>query len=303
MKRRILGSFPGRVAGRYLDAKGGNWATIIAWNGFFAFFPIILVTITVVGLLLQNDSVRGSVEHQVASAFPECRQDGPHCAVLQALNDFKQRPGITGLLGFAGLLWSGSSLFGAMEQGLNSLYRCKPRGFLRQKLMAFAMILLFTVLAVPLLMSSSILSIVQSLPDAPQAIHSPAVSVLLQVAAGVLDATLLFLAIYVVVPNRRTTIRRALPGALTAGVLVELFTLVFPLYFRLGGGFASYGQAFALVFVILFYFYVLGLIVVVGAAVNAEAEERAAACASGPGERAGGLTGRRRAPGPVSTGR
>lgn len=39
---------------RYMDAQGGNWATIIAWNAFFAFFPMILITITIVGVILHD---------------------------------------------------------------------------------------------------------------------------------------------------------------------------------------------------------------------------------------------------------
>ena len=290
MKQRLLRSFPVRVGRRYLDAQSGNWATIIAWNAFFAFFPIVLVAVTVLGLVLQNPGIKGDLEVQVVHAFPQCASDRG-CAVLTALDDFRQRPGLFGILAFLGLLWSGSALFGAIDQGLASLYPCKPRGFARQKLMAFAMILLFTVLAVPLLLSSSLLSLLESLPAAPQIFRSGPASLLIQIGAGVLDATLLFGSIYFVVPNRRMTLRTVLPGALAAGVLFEGFTLVFPLYFKVSGGFAIWGQTFALVFVLLFYFYVLGQIVMVGGAVNAERDPNLAGCRSGEGQDAGGLGG------------
>jgi membrane protein len=290
MKRRLLRSFPVRVVRRHLDAQGSNWATIVAWNAFFAFFPIVLVTVTVLGLVLQNPGLKSNLETQVVQAFPECRTDHG-CAVLSALDAFRQRTGVLGIVAFLGLLWSGSSLFGAIDQGLASLYPCKPRGFLRQKLMAFGMILLFTLLAVPLLLSSSLLSLLESLPAAPPIFRSGPASLLIQIGAGVLDATLLFGAIYYVVPNRRMTRRQVLPGALAAGILFEGFTLVFPLYFKLSGGFATYGQAFALIFVLLFYFYVLGQIVMLGGAVNAELDPDLADCRSGAGVAAGGLGG------------
>jgi membrane protein len=288
MKRRLLNSFPVRVIARYLDAQGTNWGTVIAWNALFAFFPIVLVTITVLGLVLRDPGVKQSIEHQIAAAFPNCR-DGAHCEIIDALDSFKKRTGVFAILGFAGLFWSGSSLFGAMDQGLSSLSGCKPRDFLPQKLMSFGMILLFTVLTVPLILSGSLLGLLERLPLVPTVFRIGPVSLLIQLGLGVLDATLLFAAMYYVVPNRRQRLRQVLPGALVAAALFEGFTLVFPLYFRVSGGFAAYGQTFALFFLLLFYFFVLGQIVMIGGAVNAERDPDLRSCDAGAGEPAGGL--------------
>jgi membrane protein len=289
MKRRLLNSFPVRVIKRYLDAQGTNWGTLIAWNALFAFFPIVLVTITVLGLVLQDQGVKQSIEHQIATSFPNCRQGG-HCEVIDALNSFKEKTGVYAIVGLAGLFWSGSALFGAMDQALSTLSGCKPRDFLRQKLMSFAMILLFTVLTVPLILSGSLLGLLERLPLVPTVFRIGPVSLLLQVGLGILDAMLLFTAIYYVVPNRRQRLRQVLPGALVGAALFEGFTLVFPLYFRISGGFATYGQTFALFFLLLFYFFVLGQIVMLGGAVNAELDPGLRSCDNGAGEPAGGLS-------------
>ena len=290
MKDRLLGWFPVRALRRYLDARGGTWAKVIAWNAFFAFFPIVLITVTVLGIVLQNPGLKSNVETQVVQAFPECR--GEHgCAVLSALDAFRQRTGLLGAVAFVGLLWSGSALFGAIDQALASLYPGTPRSFIRQKLMGFGMILLFTVTAVPLLLSSSLLSLLESLPATPQFFRTGPAALLIQIAAGVLDATVLFTTIYYVVPSRRQTLRRVLPGALVAGTLFECFSLIFPLYFKLAGGFATWGQTFALVFVLLFYFYVLGQIIMLGGAVDAELDPDLGDCRAGAGVASGGLGG------------
>jgi YihY family inner membrane protein len=264
-KDRLLASFPARAVKRYLEAQGPNWATLIAWNGLFALFPIVLVIATVIGVVLHSPGIASGVEQQVNHAFP-----GGH--VNEALQAFHDKAGIFGVVGFAGLLWSGSSLFSAIEQALSALYPCKPRDFLPQKLMGFGMILLFTVLAVPLVLSSSLLPALESLPVVPRLLTTGPVAVVLQVAAGALDGSVLFLAIYYVVPHRRQRFRHVLPGAVTAGVLLEGLTLLFPLYFKLAGGFATYGQTFALFFLLLTYFFFLGQITMIGGAVNAEYE-------------------------------
>jgi len=271
LKDRIGRSFPVAVVRRYLDAQGPNWATLVAWNAMFAMFPILLVTAAVIGAVLQNPDLSKGMEQQVAHAFPG--QANQHQITL-ALNAFRQKSGLFGAIGFAGLLWSGSSLFSAIEQGLSALYPCKPRDFLRQKLMAFAMIFLFTALAVPLVLSSSLLPALESLSVVPHVLRTGPAALVLQMLAGALDGSVLFLAIYYVVPHRRQRFRHVLPGALTAGALLEGLTLLFPLYFRLAGGFATYGATFALFFLLLTYFFLLGQITMIGGTVNAEYESR-----------------------------
>jgi len=269
MTTRLLNLLPVRVIRRFLDHQGPNWGTLIAWNALFAFFPIVLVTITVLGLVLQDSGVKDEIERQVAAGFPNCRHD-PHCEIINALNSFRERTGVFAIVGFAGLLWSGSALFGAMDQGLSTLYGCKSRDFLQQKLMSVGMILLFTLLTMPLMLSGSLLGVLEHLPLVPKVFRTGPASLLLQIGLGVLDAGLLFAAIYYVVPNRRQRLRRVLPGALGAAALFEGFTLLFPLYFKVTGGFAAYGQTFALFFLLLFYFFVLGQIVMIGGSVCAE---------------------------------
>ena len=270
---RLGRAFPVRVVKRYLDAQGPNWASLIAWNALFAIFPILLVTATVIGFVLQNQSIADGVQQQVVHAFP-----GKDTAktITGALNDFRHKTGLLAIVGFLGLIWSGSGLFSAIEQGLNALYGCRMRGFVRQKLMAFAMIFLFTALAVPLVMSGSLLPALESLPVVPHFLTTGPVGLVLQIVAGSLDGAVLFLAIYWVVPNRRQRLRRVLPGALAAGAMLEALTLLFPLYFQLAGGFATYGATFALFFLLLAYVFLLGQIIMLGGAINAEIDANGA---------------------------
>jgi YihY family inner membrane protein len=273
VKERIFGSLPVRAVRRYLGAQGPNWATIIAWNLFFAFFPMVILAITVVGLALHDPGTRATVEQNVLAAFPSCRAQqagGGSCQLITALDDFRRSTGLLAVIGIAGLVWTGSSLFGAIEQGLNSLYASKGRDFLEQKLMAVGMVVLFTVMAVPLVASGSLLSLLQSIPGVPDVLRSGPASLLLQLGAGIVDASLLFGVIYYVVPHRRQHVREVVPGAITAGLIFEGLTLLFPLYFRLVTNSPQWGQTFGFVFVLLFYFALLGQIVMLGGALNAE---------------------------------
>lgn len=294
VKDTLLNSLPVRAVRRFLDAQGPNWATIVAWNLFFAFFPMVFLVISVVGLALRDPGTRATVVQQVLAAFPSCQSQqasGASCPIVSALDDFRRSSGLFAVIGIAGLLWSGASLFSAIEQGLNSLYPSKSRDFIPQKVMGFGMVIIFTVLAVPLVASGSLLGLLQSIPGVPDFLRSGPASLLLQLGAGVVDASLLFGIIYFVVPNRPQRVREVVPGAITAGLIFEVLTLLFPLYFGLVTHSPQWGQTFGFIFVLLFYFFLIGQIVMLGGTMNAELAVARGDDRGTPGLETGGLGG------------
>jgi YihY family inner membrane protein len=86
------------------------------------------------------------------------------------------------------------------------------------------------------------------------------------VGAAVMVALLTLL--YRFVPNRTFRVRHLLPGALLAGVLIEVLSLAFPVYVRIAGGFNTYGAQFALFFLLATWFYLLSELLLVGAVFN-----------------------------------
>jgi membrane protein len=266
MKQRLLKSFPIRVVKRYAAASGSTWAIDIAWNALFAFFPIILAITTILGLALGSSEIGSTIDRSIANAIPG--QEGN--LIVEALNSFHKAAGPLAIISFVGLLWSGSSLFSAMDQGLDALYPTKQRSFIRQKLMALLMIVVFTVLVLPATASASLLNVVTKLPNVPSFLAGGPVALVLQILFGIADGFLLFAAIYLIVPNRPHKIREVIPGAITAAVLFEAFTLLFPLYFKLQHGFTTYGKTFALFFLLMTFAYWMAQIIMLGGALNAE---------------------------------
>jgi len=268
VKHRLRRLLPVRVVLRYLDRQGGNWATLIAWNLIFAFFPIVILALGVLGFILQDQGATHLLRREVRGMLP----GGSGAQVVAALSAFRQHRGVLAVVGVVGLLWSGSALFGAMDQGLSTLAGCRSRDFVRQKLMAVGMIVVFTVLAGPVVLSSSLLAGLASLPVVPRALASGPLALIVQIVAAVVVGSVLFTIIFLVVPNRRHRLGGVLPGAIAAGVFLEAFTLLFPLTFRLEHGFATYGKTFALFFLILFYAFAVGQIIVLGYCVALETD-------------------------------
>jgi membrane protein len=255
-----------RVIKRYAAANGGTYAVNIAWNTLFAFFPIILLITTILTAIAGGSAISATVDRNIESAVP----GGQGQQIVQALHSFHQAAGPLFAVSIIGLLWSGTALFGALEQGLEAIVPAKPRSFVRQKLMGVFIIVVFTLLVGLGVGSASLLSLVTQWSAAPAVLRSGLTATLLQFVLGFIDGVLLFGAIYYIVPNRPQRVRDIAVGAIASAVLFEAFMLLFPLFFTLQHGFSTYGQTFALFFLLLTFAFWVAQIVMLGGMVNAE---------------------------------
>jgi membrane protein len=271
---RLRRSLPGRLVTKLQADQAPNWALIIAWNALFSLFPMVLVAAAVLGLVLGWIGVGSSTVYStVLSVIPN--DNKARADALSALSTFHQKDGIFFVVGFAGLLWAGGALFNAMQAAFVVIYRTRPRALARQFLVSLGMVLAFTVLAGAIVCTSALLSIVDQLPFLPAALHHAYVALPLQFGLGAAAGWLLFLLIYWVVPNRRRRWPEVWPGALLAGVLFEVLTLLFPTYLRLTGSSDAYGKTFGLMFMLLTFAYFFGLITILGAELNSLLEPAA----------------------------
>ena len=262
----LANSVPGRVVQKFLADQAPNWAVLIAWNALFAMFPILVFAAAVIGFLVDRFGFASKAFYSyLLQAIPNADAQS---AAADALNHFQQQQGILLLVGFLGLLWGGSALFGTMEQAFAVIYHTRPRDFLPQKLMSFAMVCLFIITAGPIVASSAILPALKSIPQIPAFFVNGSGAFVLQFIIGMTAGFVLFGAIYYVVPNRRQQWFTVLPGALLAGFLFELVTLLFPAYISLTNSVVTYGKEFGLFFLLLTFFLFFGLITMTGVELN-----------------------------------
>ncbi len=272
-----MSTLPGRVVQRLGKDGAANQAVLVAWNLLFSMFPIVLVLAGVVGVLLGHLglSSQAQIESSLISQLPT--DSGQTQTALAAI---KQKSGVFFVIGFLGLIWSGSALFGAMEQAFDAIFERPQRDFVRQKLMSVLMMLLFAALGVVIIASSAAVSLLGQLPLVPQEwLAALGVVRAVQAAVSIAAACLLMLAIYKVVPNRPVPWSQAWPGAVLAGLGFYLLSWLFPLYLHFAGsGMNQYGQSLAVLFIFMTWAYFIGLIIMLGAELNAVlSEQRAAA--------------------------
>ncbi|HLB75528.1 MAG TPA: YihY/virulence factor BrkB family protein, partial [Candidatus Dormibacteraeota bacterium] len=223
----MRGSAPARVVEKFVEDQAPNWAIIIAWNALFAMFPTVLVVAAILGIVLQ---VAGITTTQIYTRLLSLIPTNPQTVqeLVKVLAGVKEQTGLLALVGLGGLVWGGSALFGAMEQAFAIVYHVRPRSFIPGKLMSVAMIFLFTILAGVAVTTSSVLPVMNQLPNVPAFLAGDAAAAL-QLVIGIVAGFILYLVIYFVVPNRRLGLSQVWPGALVAGILFEVVTLIFPI--------------------------------------------------------------------------
>ncbi len=276
---RLRRTLPLRVVSRYLGRNGPNQATLIAWNLLFATFPLVLLAVTAAGELYRDPGAGERVARAVAQLLPGGRDQ----AVLAALQSFHRNVGWTAVVGGVGLVWSGTSLFSAMDTAFSGLSDSHTRGFLTQKLMGLALTAALALLAVPVVLSSTLLAALPAGAGLPAPLRSAAAAAGLQALAAVLVGWVLFSLVYRLAPAKAPGMRATLRGALVGAVLFELLSLAFPLYLHLAHGFAAYGATFALFFLILAFVFLAAQVMVVGFCVVLELETSSEDTSGPPG--------------------
>ncbi len=251
MLKRLPRSRPVQVIQAYGSAQGGNYAAGLAFNAFLAMFPLILGILAIVGLVINDPAVQTNVYNGVVSVFPS----DAHQQILSALNGVKHNAGILGIISIAGLLWSGTSLFASMEFALTKIFGTTQRDTLRQRLMGLVMVLVF------------IAAVLLTVTANSAAALSPGAGVLGALLGAVVLIALVII-IYRWVPNRTFSLGDVWQGAVVAGVLIELFSLLFPLYAKLSKGFGTYGQQFALFFLLATWLSFMSQFILIGAVFN-----------------------------------
>lgn len=249
---RLRSSWPGRFAKAYGDSKAGGYAAALAFNGFMSMFPLILGLLSVVGLVVHDQAAELRLANVVVGVFPP----DAHNQMLDAFRSVRRSAGVIGLIAVAGLVWGGTGFFSSLEFALTEIFGTRQRNLVRQRAMGALMMVVF--LAALLVAAGANAA----------AGAAPPVGAVLGFVVGAVVLMGLLTVIYRYVPNRSFPLADVWPGAVVAGVLVEVLSLGFPVYARLTHGFNTYGQQFALFFLLATWLYLLSQLLLLGAVFN-----------------------------------
>lgn len=244
-----------------------NLASMIAYSLITAIFPILLAILSLAGLFL--NLAGPSYLHDVAQTINRVTV-AVQIDVGPLLTNLVQLTGPLAIISLLALIWLGSNLFATMENAFSIIFRIRGRDLIPQRIMAVGMVLLLAVL-LPLSLVAA--SLVTAGSDQFSALLPKRIGNTLSIIGPLTSLAvlwLLFLAIYVIVPNFEVRFRQAWRGALVATILFGATQLLFPLYFKLFlAGNIRYGALPASLLAVIIYLWFFALITVIGAQVNA----------------------------------
>jgi len=246
-----------QVVKAYGESKASNYAMGMALAGFLAMFPLILGILAIIGIAVSDPGLQSKAYDSVASVFPS----DAHTEISSALEGVKRSAGILGIVSILGLLWSGTSLFAAMEFALTQIFGSKQRDLLRQRLMGLLMVVVFLTAVLVAVAANSAAAV-------PSGTGASLIVGVIGAVVGAIVLIALLVAIYRFVPNRTFAVRDVVPGAVVAGIAIEVFSLLFPLYSKVAHGFNTYGQQFALFFLLATWMTFLSQFILLGAVFN-----------------------------------
>ena len=243
-----------RVISAFGTSQASNYASALAFAGFIAMFPMILGALSILGLAIRDPSTEARFQTLILQAFPGSAQP----ELQSAIHGVRQSAGWLGVVSFAGLLWTAGGIFSTMEFALAQIFGTSQRDMLRQKAMGLLMMMLLVVAIAITVGVNAMAAFLSFLPFAW----------VLSFVIGAAVMVVLLALLYRFVPNRTFALRDVLPGALFAGILIEVLSLAFPLYARIAGRFNTYGAQFGLFFLLATWFYLLSELLLLGAVLN-----------------------------------
>ncbi len=246
-------------------------AGALAYSFLMAMLPIAVALLSIFGLVLGGlgEASRTALINGLKGALPGQQQVSNE--VIQAI--FQRLANVSGPLGIIAIVLAivaGSRLFVMMENCFDLIYHRPPRKFLQQNIMAIGMIVLFAVLIPLIVAASSLPAVLFSFLNKGFLQNIPGGGVLVSVLGilgSLLVAVLMFLAIYIIVPNQKISFRSSWLGSVIGAVALLVYLTLFPLYAThfLGGYVGQVG--FAIILIAFFYYF--AVILLLGAEVNA----------------------------------
>lgn len=246
----------------FLDDECPTQAAALSYYTIFSLPPLLVLVLLLLGAVLDPRDVQGELERQIRMLM------GPAGAgQIRTILQQAERPGSGGVvatvLGIGALLLGATGAFGQLQAALNRAWEVAPdprqgglKSFLAKRVFSFGMILSVAFL---LLVSLALSAVLSAFGDRlglllPSGISATLLQ-LLNLALSFLVITLLFAAIFKVLPDARIAWRDVWIGALVTAALFVVGKFLIGFYLGRSNPGEAFGAAGSLAVMFVWIYY------------------------------------------------
>lgn len=242
-------------------------AAALSYYTVFSLGPLLILLVTVAGIFLEPEDVRGAIRAQIASLI------GPEGAnqvreMLQAADRDDAGGVLAKVLGIAALLFGATGAFVQLQNSLNKAWKVEPdpahggiKGFITKRIFSFGLILAIAFL---MLVSLALTALLSALGERFGGGLSEVVLMIVNFAVSFAIITGLFAAMYKVMPDAEIAWREVWVGAFGSALFFVAGKFVLGFYLGKADPGSAFGAAGSLA-IILVWVYYASMIVLFGA--------------------------------------
>ncbi len=244
---RFVGALLSKTADRFDDIEGFRLGAAFSYYATFAIFPLVLLTVTVVGFVIGDDGpARDRIVGALGGADPSMRS-----VIDQTLTTMQKSDGarkVSAVIGVVSLLFSASGAFVELDSTLNKIWKVTPRTakgvrgkialFLDERLYGFVCVAGVGAFMLASLVATSTLSF---LAHGANYRLTPALLRAAEVATSLALLSVGMAAAFHFVPRSHPAFRHVIPGAALTTALLTVLKGVFALYLSRLTSYSAYG--------------------------------------------------------------
>ncbi len=255
----------------WLESQAFIYAAALAFFTVFSIAPVVIVVVAIAGVFLGEMAARGQIFEQLQEVLGAEAAEVVQTAVINSQID--QSGLMPTLVGLVATVVGATTVFAQMQQSLNQIWDVAPRPsrssiwlFLQARVLSLTIVLAIGfVLMVSLLLSVALRTV---MAFAEQWLPVPAWAMIsLEVAISLGVITLLFAAIFKILPDVILSWRDVLAGAFITALLFTIGRSLIAMYLANTATASTYGAAGSLVLLLLWVNY-SSLILLFGAAIT-----------------------------------
>lgn len=240
------------------DDKAPTHAAALAYYALFSIAPLLIIAVAVAGFVFGGDAVRGDVYRELQGLLGA---SGAKVIQDMMVSASKPEQGVLAtVLGITVLFFGASGVFSQLQETMNVIWKVKAKpssgivDYLRRRFLSFAMVLGIGFLLLVSLLVNAVIAAVGSylqgrIPGTEALWH------LLNMAVSFAVVTVLFAAIYKILPETSVEWMDVWLGAAVTSLLFSLGRLAIALYLGKTSVSSSYGAAGSVAIVLIWVYY------------------------------------------------